>query len=557
MTTTAVGNMPGRTSHVSQQPLPGIADAEQFRTIGEAARRAKAGDTVIIHGGTYREHVVIEASGTAEHPIRFIAATGERVVITGADEITEWERVDAERHIYRTPWPRVFTSRTSLTHPGDDYHLLIGRAEQVITDGYLLRQVLSRDKLSRGSFYVDLDAKLLYAWGYSNEPFDGRVRIEASTRPTLWESRGAHIHLRGLRFRYAANHAQMGAAQFRGDHGVTEDCIFERTNASGASFTASHITARRCTFQDNGQLGFGGGRPHHLLLTECLCRNNNTKKYYRHWEAGGNKIALARNVVFERSVFVENRGSGIWFDIGNEDCVVRNCLIADNEECGIFYEISYRLHAHDNVIIGNGFTGTPAAGGLLCGIAVANSPGCVIERNLIVGNRSGINYRENPRETWLIDDRTDRPVWSHDEDIHHNVLAYNQAAQTWGQFETDDQRHWPVAMQELPIPDGDGRQPVGLSLEKLNLGHHDNLYWAAPGQGILIWGHPRRRHKQYDTVDDVRAELNLEHGTELVDPAFADPLTRDFRVLADSRLLKEGCYPQGDVPGVKLGIIGK
>jgi hypothetical protein len=488
-------------------------------------------------------------------PIRFEAAPGERVVVSGADEITEWEQIDSEQRIHRLPWPHVFTSRTSLTHPGDDYHLLIGRAEQVITDGYLLRQVLRRDLMSRGTFYVDLDEKLLYAWGYSNEPFNHRVRVEAATRGRLWESKGDHIHLRGIRFRYAANHAQSGAVQLAGDYGMVEDCVFERTNACGVSFLGERIVARRCTFQDNGQLGFGGGRPHHLLLTECLCRNNNTKKYYRHWESGGNKIALARNVVFEKSMFVENRGSGIWFDIGNEDCIVRNCLIADNEEAGIFYEISYGLHAHDNVIVGNGFTGTPAAGGLNCGIAVANSPGCVIERNLIVGNWTGVSFRENERETSLIDDARDRPVWSHDCDIHHNVLAYNELAQVWGVFEISDQRHWPAQMQDAPemrLPK-DSRQPIGLSLEKLNLGLRHNLYHAAPGQSVWSWGPPRGRNQQCASLDDVRAELKLEAGGEEVEPGFAGIPTRDFRVPANSPILRKGCYPKGEVPGVKLG----
>ena len=48
----------------------------------------------------------------------------------------------------------------------------------------------------------------------------------------------------------------------------------------------------------------------------------------------------------------------IWFDIGDENATVRNCLIADNEDAGIFYEISYGLNAHDNVIVGNGFAST-------------------------------------------------------------------------------------------------------------------------------------------------------------------------------------------------------
>ena len=46
---------------------------------------------------------------------------------------------------------------------------------------------------------------------------------------------------------------------------------------------------------------------------------------------------------------------------------MRNCLIADNEDAGIFDEISYSLHALDNVIVGNGFNETPGAWGSCVG----------------------------------------------------------------------------------------------------------------------------------------------------------------------------------------------
>ena len=108
--------------------------------------------------------------------------------------------------------------------------------------------------------------------------------------------------------------------------------------------------------------------------------------------------------MIEASQFVQNRGHGIWFDIGNEDCTVRNCLIADNEDAGIFYEISFGLHAHDNVIIGNGLAGTPGdVGRPASGISISSSPGCVVERNLLVGNKEGFNFREADRRTPRID----------------------------------------------------------------------------------------------------------------------------------------------------------
>src|SRR5262249_28912764 len=157
------------------------------------------------------------------------------------------------------------------------------------------------------------------------------------------------------------------------------DCAFESTNSSGATFAARGLAVRRCVFRDNGQLGFGAARAHDLLFSECVVRENNVKGFSRGWEAGGEKLVLCRNVVIERSQFLNNRGNGIWFDIGNENCAVRNCLIADNDDAWIFYEISFGLHAHDNVIVGNGFRETPGSWGAGAGISISSSPGCLIE----------------------------------------------------------------------------------------------------------------------------------------------------------------------------------
>jgi len=560
----STGEIPGRTWHVSQEELPGLPAEAQFRTIAEAAAQVAAGDMVVIHGGTYREYVLVEASGTAERPIRFVAADGERVVVTGADRITDWERVDTENHICRTPWPyRFILWNEANTHPDDERHLVIGRSEQVIVYDYLLHQILSREQMSRGTFYVDLDAKQLYAWGYGDEPFDEDLRVEASTREIIWDSKGDYVHVRGIRFRYAANRAQQGAVRLLGDHTVVEDCIFERTNGNGLTLGGEDMVIRRCTIQDNGQLGFGAARAHNLLVTGCTVRNNNTKGFDRGWEAGANKIVFSRGAVFENSTFVENRGHGIWFDIGNEDCEVRNCLIADNEDGGIFYEIAYGLHVHENVIVGNGFADSDGSWGASCGVSLSSSPGCVIERNLIVGNKEGFNFREQGRTTPRIEDshreeedRREHPIWTHDETIRNNVLAYNRDAQVWGWFDIGDQRHWPAAMQVPAEIEREGQgQPAGLSLEKLNLTFQNNVYFAAPNQGLFTWGTAwDEMHRSYASLDEVRADLKLDSGSVVAEPDFADMTSRDFRVPADSPIITKGCYPQGEVPGVKLGV---
>jgi hypothetical protein len=412
------GSSTARTEvlHVSPEPLAGVPQARQHRTIGAAAGAVKPGDVVRIHTGVYREQVYIPTSGTRENPIRFEAAPAANVTITGADRLLDWKKEGGEsENLFSAPWPhRLLTWAGDHTYPKDTYHELIGRTEQVFVDNYPLQQVLKREHLGRGTFWVDLENKRLYVWASNNAKLGPSVAgdppVEASVRPLLWQQEGDYVHVRGIRFRYAANQAQGGAANFKGRAAVVEDCIFEQTNTVGASFGG---TGRRDTplhLQDNGQLGWAAYRAHNLLMTDCLTRNNNTKNFNRSWEAGGNKIAMARGVVIEKSRFEDNRGVGLWFDIGLENTTVRNCLFANNENVGLFYEIAYGMHAHDNVVIGNGFASYGGAWGASGGISLASSPDCIIERNLIIANKEGFQFREHLRSTPRIDDKRALPA---------------------------------------------------------------------------------------------------------------------------------------------------
>ncbi len=550
--------------HVAPETLPGIDPSRQFRTLGAAVARLEPGDTVFVHGGIYRESVAIDKSGQPEQPITVRAAEGEYLILTGTDHITDWTPEPGESRMYSTPWPHKFVAwNKSYTHPDDDYHRLIGRCEQVFINGYPLRQVLEREQLSRGTFFVDMDAQRLHICPADNQEITrGKAMVEASVRSQVLSVKGDHVVIKGFRLRYAANRAQQGAAQFSGTHITVEDCVFEYTNAEGAEFKGENITVRNCTFQHNGQLGFGANRAHNLLMTGCTVRNNNTKGFDRGWEAGGNKICLTRRAVLESSTFVENRGNGIWFDIGNEDCEVRNCLIADNENAGIFYEISYGLHAHDNVIVGNGFAFTPGAWGAAAGISISSSPGCTIERNLIFGNKEGFNFREQLRRTPRIDNRKREPVWNHDEIIRNNIFAYNRDAQVWGWFDVPDERHWPRPSPVTRAPSlateassNTTDHPNGLSLEDLNLTFENNLYCPGPGQGLFNWGVTWKKHKRYENLDDVRKELSLTEGGKVAEFHVEDYSALDFRLPVDSASATMARYPRGAVPSTQLGVL--
>lgn len=569
-------SVPAKTYEVAQRDPQASDDGEgtrerPFKTFARAAEKASPGDKVVIRDGIYREQVVAKNSGTAEAPILFEAAPGAQVVLTGADRLTAWQKAATGLPVYGVPWSHRFIGwSTHMTHPDDDYHRLIGRCEQVTIDGYLLRQVLEATQLAPGTFFVDISNQVLRVWDPGNRDLN-KVFVEASVRQEVCRVEGEYVQLRGLHFRFAANMAQHGAVVLAGSHDSLEDCTIEGMNTSGATFSGGQQVIRRCVFRDNGQLGFGANGTHDLLFTECLVENNNTKGFDRGWEAGGDKLVLCRNAVLERSRFLRNRGNGIWFDIGNEQCVVRQCLISDNEDSGIFYEISLGLQAHDNVIVRNGFAATAGAWGAQAGISISSSPGCLIERNLILGNREGFNFREQTRTTPRIGRKAEEPIWNHDEVIRRNIIALNRDAQIWGWFDMKDDRHWPAKrMEEQVARAGDqpepgdiggaykaksnSGQPEGLTLEKLRLSFAENVYSAGTGQGWFEWGVSWGRHKSYSNLTDFQTDLGIDEGGRVWEPTFVDLIASDFRLSGEAMKNVGQNYPQGSVPGVSLGV---
>ncbi|MBP7403202.1 MAG: right-handed parallel beta-helix repeat-containing protein, partial [Clostridia bacterium] len=77
-----------------------------LRTIQRAADLARPGDTVTIHEGVYREHVnpVRGGAGDTER-ILYTAAPGEKPVISGAERVSDWERIGDG--VYRTVLPNT------------------------------------------------------------------------------------------------------------------------------------------------------------------------------------------------------------------------------------------------------------------------------------------------------------------------------------------------------------------------------------------------------------------------------------------------------------------
>ena len=74
-----------------------------FRRIGEAAKIAQPGDEVLVAPGVYREYVNPARGGTEEKRITYRSEVPLGAVITGAEELTGWTRLDNGLWTARVP----------------------------------------------------------------------------------------------------------------------------------------------------------------------------------------------------------------------------------------------------------------------------------------------------------------------------------------------------------------------------------------------------------------------------------------------------------------------
>ena len=94
-----VASVVGYTYHVSQKSGDDNYDGtalRPFKTIAKAAEVATAGDTVIIHSGTYRETLSPKNNGTPTAPITFKAAEGEEVVLSALKDLGKPVKISNE-----------------------------------------------------------------------------------------------------------------------------------------------------------------------------------------------------------------------------------------------------------------------------------------------------------------------------------------------------------------------------------------------------------------------------------------------------------------------------
>jgi hypothetical protein len=555
---------------------PGTAE-KPWETISKAASILKPGDTVFVHAGTYRELVRPLNMGEPDKPITYAAFPGEKVIITGADILTGWLKIDGNAPVYMISWDHLFAIDWANRKP-IEYHPdnapLWGRAEQMMADGNQLLPSASLADLNKewdahvkagkpahispplpnlgppfaGMFYADTANKKMYVW-LSDGSDPSTHQMEGSTRGMIfaedpWSHKADYhdIHLRGFTFRYAATFPQRPAVWLHGMRNQITDCIIEQTAGGGVELDGE---LRHCVIRDCGQTG-GCAMGKDFLNEDCLWEDNCWKPIDRGWDAGGVKIANCEGGVFQRCIFRKNGGPGLWFDIDVRHVTVTHCIFDRNEGSGLFIEISRNNTVTYNLAVGNATdaVGKGADEWSSAGIQLGESMDNLIAFNTCVGNKDGIAFREQgPRP---LNDPIYKVIPYHDygDVIIGNVCAQNKGYQLglwydnafFGWHPAEKAKYKTLAAYEAflkTIPD------QIYDPTKQNLIIDRNLYYAEPGQNLILYGAPwRPKYQVYNTLKDFSAKTGFDLNSQVGNPLFILPSAGNYRFQPNSPALQ-------------------
>ena len=371
-----------------------------YKTISKAALEARAGDTVTVRAGIYREWVSPKRGGkSAEEPIIYQAAEGEDVRILGSEKVTGWQRV--EDSLWQTEIDNDLLGKTNpfaaeIRHPeyveedeaGDGWGWLkYGRwahRGDVFLNGDGLRESETKDDLTKPMHWsanVQKEKTVLTVNFGDVDP--NTNEIEIAVRPYAFYPRKSglsFITVRGFKIMNVANHwapptkHQPGAIGPNGGHNWTiEDnvivnvrtvCISLGLPTGNANFSkrGNHIVRnnaiRRC-----GQSGITGQSWNiRSRITGNHISEINHRREFGGWETAGIKFHNAHSVLIEGNfvdgVYTQDpkTGSahGIWIDYQNKFTRASKNIIRDAQSDAILFEANWEGPSlfDNNIVIG-------------------------------------------------------------------------------------------------------------------------------------------------------------------------------------------------------------
>ena len=370
-------------ARASQASASGIhvGPGQTHATISDAVAASSAGSTIIIHdnGDAYRE-AFSRDDGWVGKQLRFVAASGERPIVSGADLVGEWT-ADGGRwfHGYtddRFEFP-LPTEGNIIPHQISGSSPNAGLLEQVVLDGQPLRQVASLTDLAAGSFFVDRAADRVYI---ADDPAGRTVEITSRHRALMFAAGASGSTVEGITITGFSPRHLDGTAMVVLD-GATDvmlrDVVLSRSSATGlVAVDADRLVLDQVSMIQNGARGMSGDRLDDLVIRRSRFEANNAERFDAGGCGGGTfcvlagaKLTRSTGIAVSFSDFSDNRATGFWCDLECRDLVFVANHAADNARHGVYFEVSEGAVIEANIVARNGESGVKTSGSRMVRIA--------------------------------------------------------------------------------------------------------------------------------------------------------------------------------------------
>jgi parallel beta-helix repeat protein len=369
---------------------PGI-----YRTIAEAVRNLKRGDTLTIRGGMYRETIDLRAASALTNAssarTTIQGAVGERVIINGADIVTGWQALGNGVYV-KSSWTvnsqQVMVDGVPLQqiggtifngfpdNPNHPLHNVPGNQTGGIWPGRIAGGLSA---LRDNSFYYDAGKNNLYVKVPGSVALNER-RVEVSVRTYSLVSFGIdNLTFRRIEFQYSNTSAseRHATVSLSGTNLIVEQLKVDLCDSIGLEIGGSKNIIRGNSANRCGMLGMkvnGDG----FTISNNQTNFNNTRGFNRNFETGGIKYVGLNNSDLVGHRAYANQGNGLWLDWDDRNNRVHKCISAHNTGDGLYFEASSAGRIYNNYFFGNGIRG----------IFLLHSSNTLVTHNLTVANGS-------------------------------------------------------------------------------------------------------------------------------------------------------------------------
>jgi len=365
-----------------------LAQAQSTRTIRLSPSTANietlitsspAGTTFIFEPGVYRHFSIAVRPGDT-----FLGMPG--AILNGSEPL----RFERQGELWAAQANPALAEVVSFAVPcdpalknadGSKYTVGCTHSRSLYRGEEPLWRVETIGEVGPGKWFFDQRTKVAYI---SDDPKGDTV--ELGEMLDAFRGFGANVTIKGFTIEKYAGAQQHGAINCGSGNWLVEGNIIKLNHSRGISFgPCDGIRILGNTVSHNGNLGIGGSAAKNAIIQGNEIDANNYSRVSEGWEAGGGKWARTSNLVVSDNKVRDNRGGGLWSDLGAEGTVYSGNTVTNNAGAGISYEISRHGRIEKNTLSCNGSETAGKDPWLFAAqILISTSSDVVVKDNIVV-----------------------------------------------------------------------------------------------------------------------------------------------------------------------------